>query len=232
MRPAGAGVPEGTDWDLWLGPAPKRGYNSRPVPQGRPQPLPRLAELPGIRRRRPGRHGGAPLRHRPVGPGHGRLRPGEDRAAAEKGDTGLKFTYANGVVMFHGGPSRLHVRGQRRHDLRRSRQARRASRQTILEDAAGRQGRPGSTRRRTTAELDRVHQEPQGDDLPGGGGPPHRDGLPAGQHRLLAAAGAALGPGEGAVHRRQGGEQAGRSRRCAATGSCKEEPRTTTDDTT
>src|SRR5262249_40491479 len=27
-------VPEGTDWDLWLGPSPKRGYNEELCPKG------------------------------------------------------------------------------------------------------------------------------------------------------------------------------------------------------
>ena len=30
----------GLDWDLWLGPAPKRAYNSDPQPARRAQPLP------------------------------------------------------------------------------------------------------------------------------------------------------------------------------------------------
>ena len=43
-------VPEGLDWDLWIGPAPMR-----PVPQDVPSV--RLARLAGLRRRRDGRHG-------------------------------------------------------------------------------------------------------------------------------------------------------------------------------
>ena len=32
----------------------------------------------------------------------------------ERGDTGLRFVYANGVEMFHGGNDRLPLRGDRR----------------------------------------------------------------------------------------------------------------------
>ncbi len=74
----------------------------RAVPEGRSQPLPRVAQLPGVRRRAAGRHGRAPLRHRPVGDEHGHERPGRgDPADDPKSDRGLKFVYASGVVMIH-----------------------------------------------------------------------------------------------------------------------------------
>ena len=90
-------------------PARRRGFNHDPLPEGHSQALPRLAQLPRIRRRRPGRHGRPSLRHRPVGPRHGRQRPDRDRSARATGDTGLRFVYANGVEMFHGGTERLHA---------------------------------------------------------------------------------------------------------------------------
>ncbi len=82
-------VPDGTDWDLWLGPAPERAYNDDLCPKGVHQPLPGLAELRRVRRRSTGRHGGPSLRHRPVGAGDGRAaapsrssrRPSRRRAA-------------------------------------------------------------------------------------------------------------------------------------------------------
>ena len=71
----------GLDWDRWLGPAPKRPYNSVLSPRGVPQAFPQLAELSRILRRHDDRLGRPSLRHRPVGPRHGRFRPGRDHSA-------------------------------------------------------------------------------------------------------------------------------------------------------
>src|SRR5207244_3697007 len=56
-------------------------------------------------------------------------------------------------------------------------------------------------------ELAGVHQEREGDHLPGGDRPPLREHLPPGQHRLPAGPKINVGPGEGSVHRRRRGEQ-------------------------
>ena len=58
------------------------------------------------------RHGRPPLRHRPVGPGHGRLRPGRDHPAGRpQGETGRE----------------VHLRQRRRDDPRRARRLRRST---------------------------------------------------------------------------------------------------------
>jgi predicted dehydrogenase len=97
-------VPEGTDWDLWLGPAPKRGYHEELCPRGVHKHFPawrRYREYAGGSLADMGAHhfdiaqwalamdNSGPVQIEPPA----------------KGDTGLKFTYANGVVMFHGGPA-------------------------------------------------------------------------------------------------------------------------------
>jgi len=97
-------TPKGTDWDLWLGPAPKRGYHSDLCPKGVHKHFPawrNYQEYAGGGLSDMGAHhfdiaqwaldmdGSGPVKIEPP----------------EKGDSGLKFTYANGVVMVHGGPS-------------------------------------------------------------------------------------------------------------------------------
>jgi predicted dehydrogenase len=94
-------VPEGTDWDLWLGPAPKRGYNEILCPKGIHNHFPawrNYREYAGGLLADMGAHhfdiaqwaldmdGSGPVSIEPP----------------EKGNTGLKFTYANGIVMIHG----------------------------------------------------------------------------------------------------------------------------------
>ncbi len=94
-------VPEGTDWDRWLGPAPKRGYNVELCPKGIHGHFPRwraYREYGGGYLADMGAHhfdiaqwaldmdGSGPVKIEPP----------------EKGDKGLKFTYANGIVMYHG----------------------------------------------------------------------------------------------------------------------------------
>ena len=98
-------IPAGTDWDLWQGPAPMRGYNEALCPKGVHTHFPAWRsywEYAGGGLADMGAHhfdiaqwalnmdGSGPVKITP--PSNG-----------EK--TGLKFTYANGVEMFHGGPS-------------------------------------------------------------------------------------------------------------------------------
>lgn len=98
-------VPAGTDWDLWLGPAPWRGYNEVLCPKGVHKHFPLfrnyrefagggLADMGAhhfdIAQWALNRDSSGPVRIEPPADGSG---------------SGLKFTYANGVEMFHGGPS-------------------------------------------------------------------------------------------------------------------------------
>jgi predicted dehydrogenase len=96
--------PDNVNWDLWLGPAPLRGYNEVLCPKGLHNHFPAFRhyeEYAGGLLADMGAHhfdiaqwamdmdGSGPVTVEPPA----------------KGDTGLKFTYANGVEMFHGGPS-------------------------------------------------------------------------------------------------------------------------------
>lgn len=100
----GEDVPDGTDWDLWLGPAPQREYSSVLCPKGIHKHFPswRLyREYAGGILADMGAH------HFDIAQwaldmdqsGPVTIEP------PQKGNTGLKFTYANGVVMYHGGPT-------------------------------------------------------------------------------------------------------------------------------
>jgi predicted dehydrogenase len=98
-------VPEGTDWDLWLGPAPRRGYNEVLCPKGVHH------HFPAWRNYR--EYGGGGLAD--MGAHHFDIAqwalnmdgsgPVKVEPPAAPATTGLKFTYANGVEMFHGGPT-------------------------------------------------------------------------------------------------------------------------------
>jgi predicted dehydrogenase len=99
-------APKGTDWKLWLGPAPFRGYNAVLCPKGVHWHFPgwrNFTEYAGGALADMGAH------HFDIaqwaldmdGSGPVKIEPPADKKAI----TGLKFTYANGVVMFHGGPS-------------------------------------------------------------------------------------------------------------------------------
>lgn len=96
--------PANVNWDLWLGPAPLRGYNHELCPRGLHRHFPafrdyeeyaggRLADMGAhhfdIAQWALGMDGGGPVSVEPPA----------------TGTKGLKFTYANGVEMFHGGPS-------------------------------------------------------------------------------------------------------------------------------
>lgn len=97
-------VPEGTDWDLWLGPAPKRGYHEELCPKGIHKHFPawrRYREYAGGSLADMGAH------HFDIAQwalGMDTSGPVQIEPPA-KGDTGLQFTYANGIVMHHGGPA-------------------------------------------------------------------------------------------------------------------------------
>jgi hypothetical protein len=104
-------VPEGTDWDLWLGQAPWRGYNEILCPKGVHQ------HFPAFRNYREYAGGGLAdmgAHHFDIaqwaldmdGSGPVKVEP------PAEGDSGLKFTYANGVEMFHGGPSGCTFEGE------------------------------------------------------------------------------------------------------------------------
>ncbi len=97
-------TPEGTAWEMWLGPAPMRGFNEVLCPKGVHH------HFPAWRNYR--EYGGGGLadmgahhfdiaqwaldmdRSGPV-----RIEPPEDAKAT----SGLRYVYANGVVMYHGG---------------------------------------------------------------------------------------------------------------------------------
>lgn len=97
--------PSGTDWNFWNGPAPERGYNQILCPKGIHN------HFPAFRNYREYAGGGMAdmgAHHFDIAQwalgmdnsGPVKIEPPEDKAT-----TGLKFTYANGVVMHHGGPS-------------------------------------------------------------------------------------------------------------------------------
>jgi predicted dehydrogenase len=95
-------VSDWVDWDTWLGPAPERGYNEVLCPRGIHN------HFPAWRNYREFAGGGVAdmgAHHFDIaqwaldmdGSGPVQIIP------PEKGETGLKFVYANGVEMFHGG---------------------------------------------------------------------------------------------------------------------------------
>lgn len=100
-------TPEGTDWDMWLGPAPKRGYHAILCPTAVRRGFPewrRYLEYSGGHLADMGAH------HFDIaqwaldmdGSGPVKIEPPKDRKAKR----GLRFVYANGVEMIHvpGGP--------------------------------------------------------------------------------------------------------------------------------
>jgi len=98
-------VPEGTDWNLWLGPAPAREYNEILCPKGIHKGFPQW--------RRYKEYGGGALAD--MGAHHFDIAqwaldmdstgPVEVQPPDGNAESGLRFVYANGVEMFHGGPS-------------------------------------------------------------------------------------------------------------------------------
>jgi predicted dehydrogenase len=98
-------TPADVDWELWLGPAPLRGYNEILCPKGmhRHYPLFRsYREFAGGALADMGAH------HFDIAQwAMGMDASGPTLITPPAGDavTGLKFTYANGVELFHGGTS-------------------------------------------------------------------------------------------------------------------------------
>ena len=97
--------PTGTDWNFWNGPSPERGYNQILCPKGIHN------HFPAFRMYREYAGGGMAdmgAHHFDIAQwalgmdnsGPVKIEPPEGKAG-----TGLKYTYANGVVMYHGGPS-------------------------------------------------------------------------------------------------------------------------------
>lgn len=96
-------APEGTDWNLWLGPAPQRGYNEILCPKGVHRGFPawrKYKEYAGGALADMGAHHFdiAIWAIDPDNKGPALIEP-----PGGKDETGLKFTYANGARMIHGG---------------------------------------------------------------------------------------------------------------------------------
>lgn len=97
-------TPDNVNWDLWLGPAPQRGYHEELCPKGIHN------HFPAFRKYEEFAGGGLA----DMGAHHfdiAQWAMGMDASGPvsieppASGETGLKFTYANGIEMFHGGPS-------------------------------------------------------------------------------------------------------------------------------
>lgn len=97
-------TPDNVNWDLWLGPAPQRGYHEELCPKGIHN------HFPAFRKYEEFAGGGLA----DMGAHHfdiAQWAMGMDSSGPvsieppASGITGLKFTYANGIEMFHGGPS-------------------------------------------------------------------------------------------------------------------------------
>jgi predicted dehydrogenase len=94
--------PENLDWDLWLGPAPLRPYNEKLCPQGLHSHFPdfrKYEEYAGGTLADMGAHFFDIVQW---ALGMDQSGPVSIEPPVE-GETGLKFTYANGVEMTHGG---------------------------------------------------------------------------------------------------------------------------------
>lgn len=97
-------TPENLNWDLWLGPAPMRGYHEELCPKGLHNHFPafrKYEEYAGGQLADMGAH------HFDIA----QWAMGMDASGPiaieppAKGETGLKLIYANGVEVIHGGPS-------------------------------------------------------------------------------------------------------------------------------
>ena len=98
-------IPEGTDWDGWLGQAPMRGFNHELCPLGVHN------SYPNWRRYREYCNGGLGdmgAHHFDIAQwalGMDASGPKEIIPPADGAKMGLRFVYANGVEMIHGGPT-------------------------------------------------------------------------------------------------------------------------------
>jgi predicted dehydrogenase len=107
-------IESGLDWDLWLGPAPSRPYNSVLSPRGVHNHFPNWR---GFREYSGGGHTDMGAHHYDIAQwalamdesGPVEVIPPEDPRA----QSGVKFIYANGVEMTHGGPSGCAFTGTR-----------------------------------------------------------------------------------------------------------------------
>ena len=95
----------GLDWDLWLGPAPKRPYNSKLSPRGVHKHFPQWRSY---REYAGGGHSDMGAHHYDIAQwclGMDNSDPVEIIPALDPGaQHGVIYRYANGVVMVHGGP--------------------------------------------------------------------------------------------------------------------------------
>jgi predicted dehydrogenase len=97
-------TPAGVDWEMWNGPSPARGYNSILCPEGIHHHFPHWRDY---REYAGGLLSDMGAHHFDIaqwGLNMDLSAPTEIHPP-ERGDTGLRFVYANGVEMFHGGPS-------------------------------------------------------------------------------------------------------------------------------
>ena len=98
-------TPKGTDWNFWLGPSPERGYNEILCPKGIHN------HFPAWRNYREYAGGGLAdmgAHHFDIAQwamGMDNSGPVKIEPPAGKATSGLKFTYAGGIEMFHGGPT-------------------------------------------------------------------------------------------------------------------------------
>lgn len=98
-------IPDGTDWNFWNGPSPERGYNKILCPEGLHTHFPQWRQY---REYAGGALADMGAHHFDIAQwalnmdasGPVLIEPPADNAG-----TGLKYTYENGVVMHHGGPS-------------------------------------------------------------------------------------------------------------------------------
>ncbi len=97
-------IPEGTNWDMWLGPAPQRPFNQILCPIGVHDHFPAWRAY--------SEYAGGALAD--IGAHHFDIAQwalGMDETGPvsieppKEGGSGLKMTYANGITMYHGGPS-------------------------------------------------------------------------------------------------------------------------------
>ena len=197
----------GLDWDLWLGPAPMRPYNSVLSPRGVHTHFPNwrnYREYSGGMMTDWGAH------HFDIAQwglgmddsGPVEIIPPDDPKATR----GVRYLYANGVEMIHGDSGGVLFIGTEGKILVNrgkfeatpavpGRGAAARQRHSPLQELQPHQGLPG------------LHAQPQAAHLRRRDRLPLRHGLPPGQPRLLEPPPPQLGPGEGAVHRRQGSQQ-------------------------
>ena len=112
--------------------------------------------------------------------------------------SGLKFVYANGIEMFHGGPSGCTFEGTE-GTIYVDRDKLESMPDKILKEPLPKDGfrvYPSNDHRKNWLECLRNRKETI---CPRRGRPPLRDDLPPGQHRLLARPRAGVGPGEGDI---------------------------------